>query len=128
MENVFAIKRPLWKQCFPSMPGKTVPSLPPVARVLAELGANIKLARQRRALAAELVAERAGMSRPTLRSIERGDSSVTIGAIANVLHTLGLITDLGSVARDDSFGRRLEDAKLESRARVRAPSRKKRDG
>lgn len=103
------------------MARKTAASLPSVSRALTELGLNIRLARQRRRLAAELVAERAGMSRPTLRAIERGDSGVTIGAIANVLHTLGLEGDLANVGRDDAFGRKLEDAKLEDRKRVRAP-------
>src|SRR5688500_14990501 len=94
-------------------------TMPAVARVLAELGENLRLARQRRGLQAQLVAERAGMSRPTLRAIERGDQGVTLGAVANVLHTLGLVEDLRIVARDDAFGRKLEDAQLVTRQRVR---------
>ena len=45
-------------------------------RVLAELGENVRLARKRRGLSAVLMAERAGLSRPTLRAIERGDPGV----------------------------------------------------
>jgi transcriptional regulator with XRE-family HTH domain len=96
--------------------------MPAVGRLLAELGQNIRLARQRRELSAQLVAERAGMSRPTLRAIERGDPGVTIGAIANVLFSLGLADDLATVARDDELGRKLEDSKLEGKQRVRRPS------
>jgi len=59
------------------------------------------------------------MSRPTLRAIERGDASVTLGAVANVLNSLGLIEDLGRVARDDTIGRQLEEAKLDAKQRVR---------
>ena len=66
-----------------------------------------------------MLAERAGMSRPTLRAIERGAAGVTLGAVANVLHSLGLVDDLGRVAREDTLGRQLEEAKLEAKQRVR---------
>jgi hypothetical protein len=52
------------------------------------------------------------MSRPTLRAVERGDAGVTLGAVANVLHCLGLEQDLGAVARADAIGRALQDAAL----------------
>jgi transcriptional regulator with XRE-family HTH domain len=106
------------------MARRTSLTLPPVARLLRELGENIRLARLRRKLSAQLVAERAGMSRPTLRAIERGNAGVTLGAVANVLHSLGLEKDLALVARDDELGRRLQDAALTTprakRGRTRA--------
>lgn len=98
----------------------TTPPLPAVDRVLRALGSNIRLARLRRHLSASLVAERAGMSRPTLRSVERGDVGVTLGAIANVLHALGLEKDLALVARDDELGRKLQDAALDLTPRTAA--------
>ena len=111
------------------MPRTTTPPLPAIERALTELGARIRLARQRRKLTASLVAERAGMSRPTLRAIERGDAGVTLGAVANVLHTLGLVHDLATVARDDELGRKLDDARLGPTHRVRAPAKRRaRDG
>jgi transcriptional regulator with XRE-family HTH domain len=88
------------------------PSIPAVERLLVELGENVRLARKRRGLSAELVAARAGMSRPTLRSIERGEGGVTLGAVANVLHCLGLERDLALVGRADPVGRALQDAAL----------------
>ncbi len=94
--------------------------MPAVHRLLVELGENIRLARRRRKLTAALLAERAGMSRPTLRAIERGDAGVTLGAVANVLHSLGLEQGLASVGRDDALGRRLQDAALTPRRSPRA--------
>ena len=97
----------------------TSAALPRVARLLAELGENIRLARRRRGLSAVLMAERAGMSRPTLRAIERGDAGVTLGAVANVLHSLGLEQDLAQLARADERGRELQDAALAPRRSTR---------
>ncbi len=45
---------------------------------------------------------------------------MTLGALANVLHVLGLETQLGELGKDDPLGRTLEDARLESQQRVRA--------
>ncbi len=100
------------------MARKTSVQLPVVERLLKEMGENIRLARLRRRFSAQMVAERAGMSRTTLRSIERGESGVTMGAYANVLHTLGLEKDLASLGRDDELGRKLQDAGLPIRARA----------
>jgi transcriptional regulator with XRE-family HTH domain len=95
--------------------------LPSLKRILIELGENIRLARLRRQISASMVAERAGISRNTLRAIERGDESVTFSAYANVLFTLGLEKDLALVARDDELGRKLQDAGLPTK--IRAPRR-----
>ena len=65
-----------------------------------------------------LVSERAGMSRTTLRAVEREEPGVGLGACANVLYSLGLHDDLALVARDDELGRKLQDAKLPTRRRA----------
>lgn len=104
------------------MPRTTTPPHPAVQRLLRGLGENIRLARLRRGFSMTMVAERAGMSQPTLRAVEHGEPSVTIGSYANVLHTLGLHEDLALVARDDALGRKLQDAGLPTRRR--APKRR----
>lgn len=85
---------------------------PPQLKVLAQLGENIKLARKRRKLTQTLIAERTGLSRVTLRKIEQGDPSVSMGHYVTVLAQLGLVEDLAQVARDDELGRKLQDIKL----------------
>ena len=102
---------------------KSLQILPSTTRILDELGANIKLARLRRNLGVELVAERAGISRATLWAVEKGSPSVAMGIYAQVLLAIGLEKDLLSVARDDELGRKLQDARLPTRSR--APRRKK---
>ncbi len=92
--------------------------LPSLQRSLTALGDNIRLARLRRRFPAALVAERAGISRNTLRAIERGDAAVTMAAYANVLLSLGLAQDLQLVAKDDELGRKLQDLQLPVKARA----------
>jgi transcriptional regulator with XRE-family HTH domain len=92
--------------------------LPALQRIVAEMGENIRLARLRRKFSTTIVAQRAGISRNTLRAIERGDASVTFGAYVNVLVCLGLEKDLKQIAQDDSLGRKLQDANLHTKARA----------
>ena len=100
------------------MPKQSTSPHPAVRRLLRQLGESIRLARLRRGFSMELVAERAGMSRTTLRAVESGEPGVTLGSYANVLHSLGLHEDLAIVARDDELGRKLQDAKLPTRRRA----------
>jgi transcriptional regulator with XRE-family HTH domain len=100
------------------MPNKMARTLPTVAKLLLELGENIRLARLRRKLSTEQVAERANISRPTLLSIEKGQPTVAIGSYAQVLFVLNLEKDLLNVATDDIFGRKLQDAGLTVKERA----------
>lgn len=86
--------------------------LPKTRRILTELGENIKLARLRRKLSSEQVAERANITRPTLLSIEKGAPTVSIGSYIMVLQVLGLEKDFSLLAKDDKMGRKLQDAEI----------------
>ena len=93
--------------------------LPQTQEILNQMGEQIRLARLRRHLSAELVAERAGISRMTLSNIEKGSPSVAIGSYAAVLHALnGMDKDLLLVAKDDELGRKLQDLALPTRRRA----------
>ena len=92
---------------------------PKTAEILEQMGEQIKLARLRRRLSTELVAERAGISRATLWNVEKGSPSVAIGIYAAVLHALGnMDNDFLLVAKDDDFGRTLQDLELPVRRRA----------
>ena len=104
------------------MAKKSIILLPETEEILSQMGLQIKYARLRRKLSAELVAERAGISRATLVSIEKGLASVAIGCYAAVLHALNYMDkDLLLVAKDDELGRKLQD--LELTVRKRTPKR-----
>ena len=101
------------------MSKKATVILPQTQEILNQMGKQIRLARLRRHLSAELVAERAGISRMTLSNIEKGSSSVAIGSYAAVLHALnGMDKDLLLVAKDDELGRKLQDLELPTRRRA----------
>jgi transcriptional regulator with XRE-family HTH domain len=104
------------------MAKKKIVLLPRTKRILVEVGENIKLARLRRKLSAEQVAERANISRPTLVEIEKGSPTVSIGSYLLVLNVLGLEKDFLFLAKDDDLGRKLQDAKI--LIRQRAPKRR----
>ncbi len=103
------------------MPAPHHPSLA-VRRSLQKLGADIRDARLRRGLPAEVVADRAFTTRPTLRRIEAGDAGVGIGIYAAVLNALGLLSPLTNLAdpANDAVGLSLAADALPQRARLKS--------
>ena len=98
------------------MAKKAAVIMPQTRETLAQMGEQIRLARLRRKLSLELVAERAGA---TLISIEKGTPTVSIGSYAAVLHALNNMDgDLLLIAKDDEFGRKLQDLALPTRRRA----------
>jgi transcriptional regulator with XRE-family HTH domain len=102
------------------MSKKTVVIMPDTQEILEQMGEQIKLARLRRNLSTELIAERAGISRATLWAVEKGTPTVSMGTYAAVLHALGgMDRDLVLIAKDDELGRKLQDLKLPTRQRAK---------
>ena len=101
------------------MPKKTIVLLPETENILEQMGTQIKYARLRRKLSADLVAERAGISRMTLISIEKGAPSVAIGCYAAVLHALNYMDkDMMLEAKDDELGHKLQHLELQVKKRI----------
>ena len=92
--------------------------LPQAKKTLEMFGGNIKLARLRRKLSMQQVAERAGISRSTLIKIEKGDDGVSLGSYFQVLFVMRLEKDFLDVAKDDVLGRKIQDAGLVTKQRA----------
>ena len=95
--------------------------VPRVRRLLTGFGNQLKLARLRRRYSTAVVAQRAGITRPTLSKIEQGDPSVSLGAYVRVMQALRLEGDIEKLAADDVLGRKLQDAEITPK--LRAPKR-----
>src|ERR1035438_2557741 len=91
----------------------------PVRHALRKLGRDIRDARRRRRIPAEIAAERASISRTTLVKIEKGEPGVAIGNYAVVLFVLGMTDRLADLAdpRNDAVGLQLEEEHLPQRIR-----------
>ena len=100
------------------MARKKVVLLPSTEQALENVGANIKRARLRRNIRAELLAERAGIGTDTLTAIEKGVSTVSIGAYAAVLAVLDMDNDLEMIALDEEGKQRFKEKNLKKRDRA----------
>ena len=91
----------------------------PVVLALKKLGADLALARRRRRLTQESMAERLRISEATVRRMERGDTGISIGTLAQAFYVLGeldKITQLLDTASDD-IGLSLMNEQLPQRVR-----------
>lgn len=94
--------------------------LPKQQRMLKEVGNQIKLARLRRNITSQEMAERTSLGRNTIVNIESGAESVAMGSYFRVLVALGLDNDILKLAKDDILGRKLQDAKLQPKKRAKS--------
>lgn len=94
---------------------KTIPL--PVRETLKKLGEDISDARKRRRISTATMAERARVSRPTLRRLERGDANVSLGIFATVLFILGIHDRLADLvdSTHDRLGLDLQSESLPQR-------------
>jgi transcriptional regulator with XRE-family HTH domain len=97
-------------------------TLPPkVRRSLCKLGDDLALARKKRALTIQMMAERSGVSKSTYLRVEKGDPTVSLGAYAMALFVLGFGGVLGELvdpSRDDQ-GLLLDAERLPKRVRTK---------
>ncbi|QCO54638.1 helix-turn-helix domain-containing protein [Pseudorhodobacter turbinis] len=84
---------------------------------LEAFGEGIRVARLRRKLTAEIVAQRAGTTRQTLAKIESGDPAVKIGTYVAVLQALGLLKGWGGI--EDPIGEQMSIDDLPKRVRMK---------
>lgn len=92
-----------------------------VEKVLSQLGRNIRIARLRRKLRLEDLAERVGISRYLMSDIEKGKPTAAIAAYIGALWALGLSDDMRHIADPDrdAEGKALENARAPKTAAKR---------
>lgn len=99
------------------MPSKKQPIFPSERKMLADFGERLKLARLRRKISAETLAERSSVSRMTLHRAEKGSPAVSMGTYLRILAALHLQDDINLLAVDDKLGRKLQDLELNQRVK-----------
>ena len=102
----------------------TPPIPAPVERAIRKLGSDISLARRRRHISQESLAERMGASLSTIRRMEKGDVRVPIHFFGRALHVFGEIQALERLldTANDDIGLTLMDEQLPKRVRSKPGS------
>jgi transcriptional regulator with XRE-family HTH domain len=92
-----------------------------VCQALKKLGGDLKDARRRRRIKAELMAERLGVTRSTLDRMEKGEPSVGIGTYLTAIYSLDpdkLTEFVNLFSREkDVLGQAISDRELPQRIR-----------
>jgi transcriptional regulator with XRE-family HTH domain len=91
----------------------------PVEQALKRLGENLRLARTRRKLTIEEVAERIGTGRRAVMAAERGKASAASGVYAALLWAYNLLDPLSDLANPATDEQGLTLASLNEKTRVR---------
>lgn len=88
------------------------PTHPRVQRQIEALSQRLRAARMRRSMTQEVMAERVGVSVPTIAKLENGDPSTSLATVLRALTVLGLAGDIDLIAAQDTLGRELQDNAL----------------
>lgn len=96
------------------------PTHPRAQRQIESLSQRLRAARLRRSMTQEVMAERVGVSVPTIAKLENGDPSISLATVLRALTVLGLADDIDLIAAQDTLGRELQDNALR---RTNAPPR-----
>ncbi len=93
----------------------------PVERAVRKLGRDISLARRRRQISQQSLAERIGSSLATVRRLEKGDPRIPLHYLARALFVFGELERLNRLldTGEDLIGLTLMDAQLPQRVRAR---------
>lgn len=75
---------------------------PPGRRALKALGQGIEIARKRRRIPQQLLADRMLVSRQTVQRLEAGDPTVSLGVLASAFFVLGFTTRLEALLSPES--------------------------
>jgi transcriptional regulator with XRE-family HTH domain len=92
-----------------------------VENSLKQLGGRLRLARLRRNLTVDDVAEKIGVGRRAVMGAEKGKLSTGIATYAGLLWAFGLLEDLDAVAEPSRDSEGLTLASRRDRERARAP-------
>lgn len=94
------------------MAKRTPPSYPGARRQLVALGRRLRAARLRRNLTQGMLAERVGVTVPTIAKLESGVPTTSMSTMLRVLQNLGFGSDIDAIASVDERGRALQDSEL----------------
>lgn len=86
------------------------------ADALEKLARRIRLARLRRNISQQEMAERTGVTRKTYLALEQGKETVNIGLLVKVLTVLGYTERLADLLASDPLGEELEEIHGRKRA------------
>lgn len=90
-----------------------------VVQGVARIGENIRIARIRRRISQDELAQACNITRKTLYSIENGSTGIALGTVFSVLWSLGLMETILPIANpdNDEHGKIMEAARQPQRVR-----------